>query len=258
MAVNNIDEIRELAERLKKQMDAVGFDPSVVENRHTDVQFGELSEQKMDLYLPPKGEGPFPRVMLPSSCIASNHRQDLCHTLPFYLRGRANVFPLSSQDRIAVQVYDVANAWILFSKEPNAFCRALIRAGKSTGIMHHRAMNGCDAVFLQGRNKGFSNSEHISVLILHVSEVPEISFEIRGGIRQIPFACMGMQNKHQRLLGKLGGDVDLEKRLHIWRILGLVVEIPDPAFGIGKIVGHNGSGALGNDDLLGCGIIGRI
>ncbi len=63
MAVNNIDEIRELAERLKKQMDAVGFDPSVVENRHTDIQFGSLEEQKMDLYLPSKGEGPFPLLV---------------------------------------------------------------------------------------------------------------------------------------------------------------------------------------------------
>lgn len=40
----------------------VEFDPTVVKNRHLDIQYGTLPEQKLDLYLPDDGEGPWPAI----------------------------------------------------------------------------------------------------------------------------------------------------------------------------------------------------
>ena len=48
---------------LKRMTAPVTFDPASVERKFLDVSYGTLPEQKLDVYLPPVGEGPFPLII---------------------------------------------------------------------------------------------------------------------------------------------------------------------------------------------------
>ena len=39
------------------------FDPETVKRKYLDIQYGSLPEQKLDVYLPDEGEGPFPLII---------------------------------------------------------------------------------------------------------------------------------------------------------------------------------------------------
>lgn len=39
------------------------FDPGFIKRKYLDVQYGTLSEQKLDVYLPDEGDGPFPLII---------------------------------------------------------------------------------------------------------------------------------------------------------------------------------------------------
>jgi len=47
---------------LKRMVTPTVFDPETIQRKFTDVQYGSLKEQKLDLYLPPEGDGPFPVI----------------------------------------------------------------------------------------------------------------------------------------------------------------------------------------------------
>lgn len=48
---------------LKRMMMPNPFDPSTVARNFTDVSYGPLPEQKLDIYLPPTGDGPWPLII---------------------------------------------------------------------------------------------------------------------------------------------------------------------------------------------------
>jgi len=47
----------------KEKMDIIEFDTSRAKRTYLDVQYGTLDQQKLDIYLPDEGEGPFPLVI---------------------------------------------------------------------------------------------------------------------------------------------------------------------------------------------------
>ena len=48
---------------MKRMLAPAAFDTSRVERKALDVAYGPLPEQKLDVYLPPEGEGPFPLII---------------------------------------------------------------------------------------------------------------------------------------------------------------------------------------------------
>ena len=48
---------------LKRMALPAVFDPDTVKRKYLDVQYGSLPEQKLDVYLPDEGEGPFPLII---------------------------------------------------------------------------------------------------------------------------------------------------------------------------------------------------
>ena len=47
----------------KRMVTPTLFDPSPISRKYLDVQYGTLPEQKVDVYLPDEGEGPFPLII---------------------------------------------------------------------------------------------------------------------------------------------------------------------------------------------------
>ena len=47
----------------KRMVTPTVFDPSPIKRKFLDVQYGTLPEQKLDVYLPEEGEGPFPLII---------------------------------------------------------------------------------------------------------------------------------------------------------------------------------------------------
>lgn len=47
----------------KEQVDAMTFDTNRAKRKDLDVQYGTLPEQKLDIYYPDEGEGPFPLII---------------------------------------------------------------------------------------------------------------------------------------------------------------------------------------------------
>ena len=47
----------------KRMVTPTLFDPSPIKRKYLDVQYGKLPEQKLDVYLPDEGDGPFPLII---------------------------------------------------------------------------------------------------------------------------------------------------------------------------------------------------
>ena len=47
----------------KRMVTPTLFDPSPIKRKYLDVQYGKLPEQKVDVYLPDEGDGPFPLII---------------------------------------------------------------------------------------------------------------------------------------------------------------------------------------------------
>ena len=47
----------------KRMVTPTVFDPSPIKRKYLDVQYGTLPEQKVDVYLPDEGDGPFPLII---------------------------------------------------------------------------------------------------------------------------------------------------------------------------------------------------
>ena len=47
----------------KRMVTPTLFDPSPIRRKYLDVQYGKLPEQKLDVYLPDEGDGPFPLII---------------------------------------------------------------------------------------------------------------------------------------------------------------------------------------------------
>lgn len=48
---------------VKRMAAPAAFDPTAVARKYLDVSYGPLPEQKLDVYLPPEGNGPFPLII---------------------------------------------------------------------------------------------------------------------------------------------------------------------------------------------------
>ncbi len=61
--MNYSDYTEEQLSILKRMALPAIFDPDTVKRKSLDVQYGSLPEQKLDVYLPDEGEGPFPLII---------------------------------------------------------------------------------------------------------------------------------------------------------------------------------------------------